>query len=82
MHTAKVSAPLEADGESPVTAFLRLERFNAVELVQFVHQTLAALSRAIRGTAVLSNQTRQLASALLKHEVDTLSSYVAIGGME
>lgn len=49
-------------------SFLRLERYNAVKLVQFVHSCLAALSRVIRGANLLSGDVQTLAQALLQGE--------------
>ena len=54
--------------DPPVLSFLRLERYNAVKLVQFVHSCLAALSRVIRGVNLLSADVQALAQALLQGE--------------
>ena len=45
---AKVEMPA-VSGESPVLQFVQLERYNAVRLVQHVHQTLSAVSKVMRG---------------------------------
>ena len=66
----KVAPPAEKSGnESPIISFILLERYNAIRLVQTVHQSLAALSKVIRGTQLLSKDVQNLASALLKQEV-------------
>lgn len=44
-------------------------RYNAIKLVQSVHASLAALSKVIRGTQLLTNDVQNLAAALLMHEV-------------
>lgn len=72
MHSQKLVAPVEEEGESPIVAFLRLEVYNGIALVQRVHNQLAALSRAIRGTAVLTAHTKTLAASLLQHQVNTV----------
>jgi hypothetical protein len=69
MHTTSISPPADSSDDNAIMQFLRLEKYNAMKLVQEVHETLSALSKAIRGTALLTTQTAQLAAALLRHEV-------------
>ncbi|XP_052794024.1 cytoplasmic dynein 2 heavy chain 1-like isoform X3 [Mya arenaria] len=65
----KVSTPVEKSGsESPIMSFIQLERYNAIKLVQTVHQSLASLSKVIRGTQLLNKDVQNLASALLNQE--------------
>ena len=75
--TKKVSPPSDKV-ESPVLAFVSLERFNAVRLVQSVHSSLASLNRVLRGSSLLSTDrgssllstdVHRLAGSLLRHEV-------------
>ncbi|XP_029458286.1 cytoplasmic dynein 2 heavy chain 1 [Rhinatrema bivittatum] len=63
----KVSPPNERQG-SPILSFIILEQFNAIRLVQSIHQSLAALSKVIRGTSLLSSEVQKLASALLEQK--------------
>ncbi|XP_058887125.1 cytoplasmic dynein 2 heavy chain 1-like [Acipenser ruthenus] len=63
----KVSPPNERLG-SPVLSFIILEQFNAIRLVQSIHQSLAALSKVIRGTSLLTSEVQKLATALLNQE--------------
>ncbi|XP_075347137.1 cytoplasmic dynein 2 heavy chain 1 isoform X3 [Mycteria americana] len=63
----KVSPPVEQQG-SPILSFIILEQFNAIRLVQSVHQSLASLSKVIRGTSLLSSEVQRLASALLNQK--------------
>ncbi|XP_064157010.1 dynein cytoplasmic 2 heavy chain 1 isoform X2 [Anguilla rostrata] len=63
----KVAPPSESQG-SPVLSFVILEQFNAVRLVQSIHQSLAALSKVIRGTSLLTADVHKLATALLNQE--------------
>ena len=66
----KVLPPAEKSGnESPIISFILLERYNAIRLVQTVHQSLAALSKVIRGTQLLNKDVQNLAAALLNQEV-------------
>ncbi|CAL1541204.1 unnamed protein product [Lymnaea stagnalis] len=65
----KVIAPSEkASNESPVLTFIKLESYNAIKLVQSVHASLAALSKVIRGTQLLTSDVQMLAAALLNQE--------------
>lgn len=64
----KVAPPSEGVG-SPVLSFIQLEQFNAVRLVQSIHQSLASLSKVIRGTSLLTADVHKLATALLNQEV-------------
>ncbi|XP_038617598.1 cytoplasmic dynein 2 heavy chain 1 [Tachyglossus aculeatus] len=63
----KVAPPNEKQG-SPILSFIILEQFSAIRLVQSVHQSLAALSKVIRGTTLLSSEVQSLASALLNQK--------------
>ncbi|XP_029136209.2 dynein cytoplasmic 2 heavy chain 1 [Labrus bergylta] len=63
----KVAPPTEGHG-SPVLSFIVLEQFNGVRLVQSIHQSLAALSKVIRGTQLLTPDVQKLATALLNQE--------------
>ncbi|XP_059389921.1 dynein cytoplasmic 2 heavy chain 1 isoform X2 [Carassius carassius] len=63
----KVAPPTEGVG-SPVLSFVQLEQFNAVRLVQSIHQSLASLSKVIRGTSLLTADVHKLATALLNQE--------------
>uniref|UniRef100_A0A3B4GDC8 Cytoplasmic dynein 2 heavy chain 1 n=1 Tax=Pundamilia nyererei TaxID=303518 RepID=A0A3B4GDC8_9CICH len=63
----KVDPPTESQ-KSPVLSFISLEQFNAIRLVQSIHQSLAALSKVIRGTQLLTPEVQKLATALLNQE--------------
>ncbi|XP_071781183.2 cytoplasmic dynein 2 heavy chain 1 [Centroberyx gerrardi] len=63
----KVAPPSEGHG-SPVLSFIVLEQFSAIRLVQGIHQSLAALSKVIRGTQLLTAEVQKLATALLNQE--------------
>uniref|UniRef100_A0A8D0H431 Cytoplasmic dynein 2 heavy chain 1 n=1 Tax=Sphenodon punctatus TaxID=8508 RepID=A0A8D0H431_SPHPU len=63
----KMSSPIERQG-TPILSFIILEQFNAICLVQSIHQSLAALSKVIRGTTLLSSEVQSLASALLNQK--------------
>lgn len=55
--------------ECPVKAFVQLEQYTAVLAVQSVHRSLAALSKVIRGTLLLTTEVQKLAESLLRQEV-------------
>lgn len=61
---------------SPILSFIVLEQFNAIRLVQSVHQSLAALSKVIRGATLLSSEVQKLASALLNQKVSQYYIYI------
>jgi len=66
----RINPPVDKTGkESPIVSFIRLERYNAVKLVQSIHHSLAALSKIIRGTQLLTKEVQNLAAALLNQEV-------------
>ena len=76
----KVAPPAEKSGnESPIISFILLERYNAISLVQTIHQSLAALSKVIRGTQLLSKDVQNLAAALLNQEVSLFLAPSAVG---
>nr|CAB3240329.1 cytoplasmic dynein 2 heavy chain 1-like [Phallusia mammillata] len=64
---AKVDIPT-VSGDSPVLQFVHLERYNAIRLVQKVHQTLSALSKVMRGTQLLTTEVHKLANSILQQE--------------
>jgi len=60
--------------ESPVHSFVMLERYNAIKAVQFVHMSLAALSKVLRGTQLLTSDVQTVGSALMNLEVGLLNT--------
>ncbi|CAK8696967.1 unnamed protein product [Clavelina lepadiformis] len=64
---AKVEMPTLSD-DSPILQFVLLERYNAIRLVQKVHQTLSALSKVMRGTQLLTKEVHQLANSILQQQ--------------
>ncbi|XP_063840903.1 LOW QUALITY PROTEIN: cytoplasmic dynein 2 heavy chain 1-like [Scylla paramamosain] len=54
--------------DCPVKAFVQLEQYTAVLSVQKVHRSLAALSKVIRGTLLLTTEVQKLAESLLRQE--------------
>lgn len=62
--------------ESPVHAFVALEHYNAIRLVQLIHNSLRNLNKVIKGTMLLSANVQKLGNSLLKNQVsdDTLPS--------
>ena len=63
----RLSPPTSGDGD-PIKAFVELEFFNAVSLLQAIHRELSALSKVIRGTALLDEKVAKLADSLLKQQ--------------
>lgn len=55
--------------DTPVLAFIALERYNALRLVQTVHSSLAALNKVLRGSSLLTPSVQKMAGSLLKSEV-------------
>nr|XP_026693267.1 cytoplasmic dynein 2 heavy chain 1-like isoform X1 [Ciona intestinalis] len=66
IHT-KIEVPTVSDA-SPVVQFVMLERYNAIKLVQKVHQTLSSLSKVMRGSQLLTSDVHKLASSILQQE--------------
>ncbi|XP_033122293.1 cytoplasmic dynein 2 heavy chain 1-like, partial [Anneissia japonica] len=67
---AKVQLPTDKSGtEPPINSFILLEHYNAIQLVQYVHSTLASLSKVIRGSILLTSEVSALAMSLLNQEV-------------
>ena len=60
---------LPGENDPPLLAFLLLERQAAITLLQLVHGDLSKISKAIRGTLLLTRDVRENASSLLKQEV-------------
>ena len=52
----------------PVKAFVQLEYYNAVQLLQKVHKSLVSLSKVIRGTSLLDENVSKLADYLMRQE--------------
>ncbi|XP_042221258.1 cytoplasmic dynein 2 heavy chain 1-like isoform X2 [Homarus americanus] len=64
---AKVALP-GASSEPPVRAFLHLEHYSVISIVQTIHRALAQLSKVIRGTLLLTADVQKLADSLLRQE--------------
>ena len=64
----KISAPNEKSSTDPVSAFVQLEFYNGVILVQTIHKSMASLVKVIRGTQLLDEKVSQLADSLMKQE--------------
>jgi len=62
---AKLEAPQVTDDEA-VKQFILLERYNAVKLVQKIHHSLAAISKVIRGTHLLTPEVQSDAGAIME----------------
>ncbi|CAH8515920.1 unnamed protein product [Schistosoma mattheei] len=54
--------------ESPIQEFLHLELYNALQLIQHVHLSLASIARACKGTQLVNGVMHQLANSLLHGE--------------
>ncbi|XP_040068802.1 cytoplasmic dynein 2 heavy chain 1 [Ixodes scapularis] len=63
------SDPPEGSRQSPIESFLKLEHRSGIRLVQEIHATLASLSKVIRGTALLTAEVKEAATALVNHQV-------------
>ncbi|XP_043547742.1 cytoplasmic dynein 2 heavy chain 1 isoform X2 [Chiloscyllium plagiosum] len=61
-------SPLNEKQGSPIQSFIALEQYNAIRLVQSIHQSLAAMSKVIRGTSLLTPSVQKLATALMNQE--------------
>jgi dynein heavy chain 2 len=53
---------------SPIKAFIELEFFNGIVLLQHVHKSLAGISKVIRGTNLLTDKIASLGKSLLQQE--------------
>uniref|UniRef100_T1IHY1 Cytoplasmic dynein 2 heavy chain 1 n=1 Tax=Strigamia maritima TaxID=126957 RepID=T1IHY1_STRMM len=52
----------------PVESFVRLEHYTSIKLVEYIHRSLALLSKVIRGHILLTPDIKVLATALLQQE--------------
>merc|ERR1712193_377868 len=64
----KLQSPAESDNTPPVNAFVKLEHYNAVLLIQKVHSTLASLAKVIKGTQLVTPAIQNMAAVLMNHE--------------
>jgi len=60
--------PPYGESSNPLKSFVQLEHYNGITLLQFIHKSLAALSKVIRGTTLLDEKVTKLAASLLKQE--------------
>ncbi len=64
----KMAAPHD-DGEAdPIKAFVHLEFYNAVQLIQAIHKSMSGLVKVIRGTQLLDEKVSTLADSLMRQE--------------
>jgi hypothetical protein len=66
---AKIQLPTDDNSLSPIQSFLQLERFNGIQLIQKIHENLAALSKVIRGINLITNEIQEFAKEILQNEV-------------
>lgn len=69
----KLQTPVDDGSLSPIQSFFQLERYNGIQLIQKVHDNLAALSKVIRGITLITNEIQEYAKDLLKNEVSRVS---------
>jgi hypothetical protein len=55
-----------------------LERYNGIQLVQTIHENLAALSKVIRGISLITNEIQEYAKDLLQNEVINLFYIISV----
>ena len=60
--------PPTAGEKDPMKAFIELEFYNGVTLLQSIHKALSGLSKVIRGSALLDEKVSKLADSLLRQE--------------
>ena len=65
----RIQPPIEDGSLTPIQSFLQLERYNGIQLVQTIHENLAALSKVIRGISLITNEVQEYAKDLLQNEV-------------
>ncbi|KAI3384589.1 hypothetical protein SNEBB_000074 [Seison nebaliae] len=70
LHKRRLSAPDEND--DPVAAFVLLEVYNAITLVQLIHKSIMELDKLLKGNTLLTGNLHKLASALLRQETPGL----------
>ena len=70
MLQAKIQQPTGHES-NPMKAFIELEYFNGVALLQHVHKSLAGISKVIRGTHFLTEKIASTAASLLQQETPT-----------
>ncbi|XP_047126593.1 cytoplasmic dynein 2 heavy chain 1 isoform X1 [Hydra vulgaris] len=70
----KVSLPSDDPDTPPVESFIKLEHYNSIMLVQYVHSTLASLAKVIKGTQLLTPSVQLMAASLMHHETPSIWS--------
>jgi dynein heavy chain 2 len=69
MYKTKATAPDLSNKDMPITAFIQLEYFNALTVIQNIHKSLAELSKVIHGSLLLTARAKKIAAALMQQEV-------------
>lgn len=64
----KLNAPSEESAGDPIKAFVQLEFYNGVNLIQAVHKSMASLVKVIRGAQLLDEKVAVLADSLMRQE--------------
>ena len=62
----KMNPPSEESTKDPIKAFVQLEFFNAVNLIQSIHKSMAGLVKVIRGTQLLDEKISTFADSLMR----------------
>ena len=62
----KLNPPSEDTARDPIRAFVQLEFYNAVNLIQNVHKSMASLVKVIRGSQLLDEKIATFADSLMR----------------
>ena len=68
MLMANLTIAPNDENTDPIKAFVQLEFFNAVHLIQTIHKSMASLVKVIRGTQLLDEKVNSLAKSLMRQE--------------
>ena len=68
MKAAPPGGDENSSSQDPIAAFVQLEHYNGVVLIQKVHKSLVSLSKVIRGSSLLDETVSKLADHLMKQE--------------
>ncbi|KAL3101915.1 hypothetical protein niasHS_003324 [Heterodera schachtii] len=80
LEKEKANAKEEANADDPLVEMLQLEFAYALKLLQNIHSSLSAISRAIKGTNLPEKQTIEVAQSLINFQIPSFWDSLWAGG--
>ena len=66
----RMSPPSAKSSDAPISWFVTSECYSGLKLISTINANLAGIKRVLKGTALLTSEINEIATDLLKHQVN------------